>query len=206
MPKTPLPLKRFQAKWAPVRVKKTRQIKNLEPRFDSIETEKALGTPVPLSHRVPGHLARRFHQICLGVTAEILEREGLTPLIYAIMADLQERPGSGQRELASRLGIDPVSVGQMIDSLDAEGLVDKRVHPSDRRARVLRLTRRGAELRRRLRPSLLAAQERLLTPLSLAERKALLSMLARVIAANQSYARPGNGRRKTRRSHLQEAR
>src|SRR5260221_3156904 len=33
-------LERFQAKWRPVRVKKTRQIKNLEPRFDSIETEK----------------------------------------------------------------------------------------------------------------------------------------------------------------------
>ena len=28
--------------WRPVRVKKTRQNKNLEPRFDSIETEKAL--------------------------------------------------------------------------------------------------------------------------------------------------------------------
>ena len=160
--------------------------------------------PVPVSHRVPAHLARRFHQICLGVTAEILEREGLTPMVYAIMADLQERPGSGQRELANRLGVDPVSVGQMIDSLEAEGLVDKRVHPSDRRARVLRLTRRGAELRRRLRPSLLAAQERLLTPLSPIERTALLSMLARVIAANQSYARPGNGRRKMRRSHPQD--
>jgi hypothetical protein len=35
-------LERFQAKWGPVRVKKTRQIKNLEPRFDSIETEMAL--------------------------------------------------------------------------------------------------------------------------------------------------------------------
>jgi hypothetical protein len=34
-------LERFQAKWTPVRVKKTRQIKNLEPRFDSIEAEKA---------------------------------------------------------------------------------------------------------------------------------------------------------------------
>jgi hypothetical protein len=32
---------RFQAKWKPVRVKKMRQIKNLEPRFDSIEAEKA---------------------------------------------------------------------------------------------------------------------------------------------------------------------
>jgi hypothetical protein len=37
-------LKPFQAKWTPVRVKKTRQIKNLESRFDSIETEKALAT------------------------------------------------------------------------------------------------------------------------------------------------------------------
>ena len=43
-------LARFQAKacpgldpgWIPVRVKKTRQIKNLESRFDSIETAKAL--------------------------------------------------------------------------------------------------------------------------------------------------------------------
>ena len=40
--RVPARLKRFRAKWRPVRVKKTRQIKNLEPRFDSIETEKAL--------------------------------------------------------------------------------------------------------------------------------------------------------------------
>jgi hypothetical protein len=36
-------LERFQAKWIPVRVKKTRQTKNPEPCFDSIETEMALG-------------------------------------------------------------------------------------------------------------------------------------------------------------------
>src|SRR5579859_724284 len=32
----------LDAVWIPVRVKKTRQIKNLESRFDSIEAEKAL--------------------------------------------------------------------------------------------------------------------------------------------------------------------
>jgi hypothetical protein len=37
--------KRFQAKWAPVRIKKTRQIENPEPRFDSTETEKAPDQP-----------------------------------------------------------------------------------------------------------------------------------------------------------------
>jgi hypothetical protein len=45
-------LERFQAKWKPVRVKKTRQIKNLGPRFDSIETQKAL---VQATERVLGH-------------------------------------------------------------------------------------------------------------------------------------------------------
>jgi hypothetical protein len=34
---------RFPAKWEPVRVQKTRQIKNPEPRSDSIGTEKARG-------------------------------------------------------------------------------------------------------------------------------------------------------------------
>jgi hypothetical protein len=37
-------LKRFRAKWKPVRVKKTRQNKRLEPGFDSI-TEMALVGP-----------------------------------------------------------------------------------------------------------------------------------------------------------------
>jgi hypothetical protein len=40
-------LERFRAKWIPVRVKKTRQIKNLELRFDSIETEKARASRIP---------------------------------------------------------------------------------------------------------------------------------------------------------------
>ncbi len=35
-------LKRFPAKWIPVRVKKTRQTKNIEHRSDSIGTERAL--------------------------------------------------------------------------------------------------------------------------------------------------------------------
>ena len=36
------PLERFRAKWIPVRVKKTRQNKRLEPGSDSIRTDKAL--------------------------------------------------------------------------------------------------------------------------------------------------------------------
>jgi DNA-binding MarR family transcriptional regulator len=131
-------------------------------------------------------LARRFNQICLGVTAEILAAQNLTPLTFGVLAAVLEEPGSGQRQLASRMGVDAVSLGQMIDFLEQNGLVKRELDPDDRRAR-------------RLRPVLLAAQERLLAPLSKSERVALIDMLVRVIEANDSYARPGNGRRKPRR-------
>ena len=70
-----------------------------EPR--SASTEKS---PVLPSHRVPAHLARRFHQICLGVTAEILLHEDLTPMLWGVMAAVLEQPGSGQRLLANSMG------------------------------------------------------------------------------------------------------
>jgi DNA-binding MarR family transcriptional regulator len=161
--------------------------------------EPAEKSPVLPSHRVPAHLARRFHQICLGVTAEILMPEDLTPLIWGAMAAVLEQPGCGQRQVANSMGIDAVNFGQMIDFLEQKGLIRRQIDPNDRRARQLFVTRRGIDLRRRLRPSLLSAQERLLAPLSKAERAALLNMLVRVIEANDSYARPGNGRRKPRR-------
>ena len=165
-----------------------------EPRSEP--TEKS---PVLPSHRVPAHLARRFHQICLGVTAEILVHEDLTPMLWGVMAAVLEQPGCGQRQLANSMGVDAVNFGQMIDFLEQKGLIRRQIDPNDRRARQLYVTRRGTDLRRRLRPSLLSAQERLLAPLSKAERAGLLNMLVRVIEANDSYARPGNGRRKPRR-------
>ena len=155
------------------------------------------------SHRVPAHLARRFNQICLGVTAEILSGEDLTPMLYGVLVAVVEQPGSGQKQVAERMGVDVVNFGQMIDELEGKGLVERKIDPDDRRARKLYVTERGAALRRRLSPDLISAQQRLLAPLSPDERRALLDLLVRVIEANDSYARPGNGRRKPQRKSSQ---
>jgi len=152
------------------------------------------------SHRVPAHLARRFHQICLGVTAHVLAHEDLTPKLYGVMAAIHETPGVSQRQLAASFGVDQASLGEMIDELEAKKLVERQIDDDDRRARRLRVTRKGSALRDRLRPDLLAAQEQILLPLSRTERKALIDMLVRVLEANDAYARPGNGRRKPRKT------
>jgi len=153
-------------------------------------------TLIPAAHRVPTHLARRFNQICVGAMAEIMESEGITPREYAVIAAIDDLPGLDQRTLATRLAIDPVSAGQMLDRLERMRLVNRRVHPTDRRARVLRLTSRGTNLRRRLIPGARAAHDRIMAPLSAAERKLFIDFLVRLVEANEAYARPGNGRRR----------
>src|SRR6266404_6274155 len=54
---------RFPAKWGPGRVKKTRQIKNPEPRSDSIGTEKALVEASCVSH-VPHDIDEHKYRGC----------------------------------------------------------------------------------------------------------------------------------------------
>ena len=88
----------------------------------------------------------------------------------------------------------------MIDRLETAGLLERRVHPDDRRARLFGATRSGEKLRQRLQHTALAAQERLLAPLTVRERRLFLDFLTRLVEGNESYARPGNGRRPPRRA------
>ena len=59
------PLERFRAKWIPVRVKKTRQNKKLEPGSDSIRTGKALAPQKALAAESARYDAIDGSSICL---------------------------------------------------------------------------------------------------------------------------------------------
>jgi DNA-binding MarR family transcriptional regulator len=162
-------------------------------KFGGDNTPIAASIPV---QPTPSALARRFHQICVGLVSEALAETGLTPLQYAVLAHLYVQPDVDQNGLAARLGIDRASTSQLVDHLEKAGWVDRLVNGDDRRGRLLRLTPRGTRLRERLQPVGRAAEARIVAPLSAQERDTLITLLARVIAANETYARPGAGRRK----------
>jgi DNA-binding MarR family transcriptional regulator len=61
---------------------------------------------------------------------------------------LARRPMS-MRELADALGIDPPNATVVVDDLEARGLVQRRPHPTDRRAKLVEATSEGRELARR---------------------------------------------------------
>lgn len=52
-------------------------------------------------------------------------------------------------ELAETLGIDPPNATVVVDDLESLGLVRRRPHPTDRRAKVVEATRKGKEMARR---------------------------------------------------------
>jgi DNA-binding MarR family transcriptional regulator len=156
-------------------------------------------TDGPPIRRVPVALARRFFQICNTAGAEAVAEAGLTPLEFAVMAYVNSTDGEpdiDQGGLAARLGVDRNTTSLLVRSLDAKGLLEQRVSESDRRARLIRLTRRGERLFTKVHPGALASQQQVLAVLQPAERDLLLDLLVRVIDENQHLARPGAGRRK----------
>jgi DNA-binding MarR family transcriptional regulator len=52
-------------------------------------------------------------------------------------------------EFAAAMGIDPPNATGIVDDLEAQGLVRRQPHPTDRRAKVVELTRKGKEKARR---------------------------------------------------------
>jgi DNA-binding MarR family transcriptional regulator len=151
---------------------------------------------LPPYTRSPIALSRRFYQISVARAAEVQAAHGIGPLEFAVLIHLTAAPGIDQNTLAARLALDRTSTGALVHGLETKGLVRRGVSSVDRRARVLDLTAKGAALHAKVRPKGEAAQAQILAVLSPAERKSLISMLVRVIEANDAYVRPGAGRRK----------
>lgn len=64
---------------------------------------------------------------------------GMTRAQWVILARLSRQPGLSQNELATICEVEPITVGRLIDRLEARGLVERRPDPSDRRIRRLHL-------------------------------------------------------------------
>jgi DNA-binding MarR family transcriptional regulator len=167
-----------------------------------IKSALTFGGKVPPVRRIPSALARRFSQICTAAAAESVADAGLTASEWSVLAYLNSfngEPDTDQISLAGRLGIDRNTTSLLVERMESKGLLERRMNGKDRRVRLLRLTRQGEKLFRRVRPNARAAQERVVAVLQPAEREILLDLLVRVIEANRHLDRPGAGRRNATR-------
>jgi DNA-binding MarR family transcriptional regulator len=79
---------------------------------------------------------------------EVVDTVGLSFARVRALRRLVRGPLS-MGELASALTIDAPNATAVVDDLEELGLVRRRPHPSDRRARLVELTRKGRDIARR---------------------------------------------------------
>ena len=104
----------------------------------------------------------------------------LRPPHFAALTMIAARPGRTQQELGADTGIDPSTMVQVIDELEAAGLAERRVHDSDRRKRAIHLTSAGTRLLARAHTAVLGLGDDLFAPLSAEERATLHGLLRKL--------------------------
>jgi DNA-binding MarR family transcriptional regulator len=85
-------------------------------------------------------------------------------------------------ELAESLGIDRPNATTLVDGLEDQGLVRRRPHPTDRRARLVEATRKGKALARRA-DEILGTPPAALSALDADDLEALNDILERISPA-----------------------
>jgi DNA-binding MarR family transcriptional regulator len=83
-------------------------------------------------------------------------------------------------ELAAAAGVTRATMTGLVDTLERDGFVKREPDPDDRRMLSVRLTARGEKFLRDFLPGHFQAISSLMSPLSEAERKTLVRLLAKV--------------------------
>ena len=125
-----------------------------------------------------GKLVHDLDMQCYARMRDWVTELGLT---VAQASALREMTGPmTMRELAGRMSCEPSNATVVVDNLESHRLIERRPHPTDRRAKQLVLTPEGTEQRARVLKVL--AEEPLFAGLTQDEQDALQDLLKRALS------------------------
>ena len=117
-----------------------------------------------------------------------VRRLGITRAQWLVLTRLHRRPGASHSELAEMMEVEKATAGRMIDRLVANGWVERRSEPGDKRVKRVYLTREAERVHKRIWRVAEATVETALADLSVRESKQLFALLQRVKATLVSSA------------------
>src|SRR5262245_14130715 len=104
--------------------------------------------------------------------------DGLTLPRLRLVDRLHGQGPAMMRTLADELGLSPRNMTALVDSLETEGLVARRPHPTDRRATMIELTTSGNEAAEAVLSPAMGAMSCLFTDLSPQEQEAFCATMS----------------------------
>jgi DNA-binding MarR family transcriptional regulator len=146
------------------------------------EPRLAEGTPEALRAST-GFLITWLHARLQAEGTAALREMDLEPRFMGSFIVLRKLGPVSQAELARQLGITTPSVVEIVDDLEARGLVERRRDPDDRRTQRLHLTPASGPVGDHVRARLMATTDAYLGVLDADERARLLALLVRFVNA-----------------------
>ena len=137
------------AKSSSALIGRTAKDKDSKPALLNPSEPKSTAADTIAPHRSPGHLLWQVTNQWQRSLRAALDPLSLTHVQFVLLAGIAELQRLGgevtQARLAARCQTDVMMTSQVVRALEKAGLVERRQHPTDRRARFLRLTEVGTE-------------------------------------------------------------
>jgi MarR family transcriptional regulator, lower aerobic nicotinate degradation pathway regulator len=135
----------------------------------------------PALAEVAGFLLNQVAAVIRERTAAAIAHEGVHPRQLGLLFLLRDTGTYSQQQLGECLGMDRTTTMQLVNALEAEGLVVRDDDPADRRAYRLRLTARGREVTTRVAAATAEVERQVFAGLKASERQLLKALLRRVL-------------------------
>lgn len=131
----------------------------------------------------------RANQVLMQEVDRVMKAHGLTFTRYQVLTWLESEPDSAARALSwisTVLRVPPATVTNIIDRLEADGLVRRVPHPTDARTTLAEITGRGRTLARATTVDL---NEQVYSPLALEgpQREQVVSLLGDLRASSGEF-------------------
>jgi len=104
----------------------------------------------------------------------------ISPPQFGTLVLIEANPGISQSAIAAALRFDRSTLVQIIDRLEARGLVVREVSARDRRSHALRLTAAGVRQLAELKRQIEAHEERITGQLDARDKQTLVALLRRI--------------------------
>jgi DNA-binding MarR family transcriptional regulator len=130
-----------------------------------------------------GFLLAKNHLSFVNQLEARLEPQGMTGRHFGCLTVIADQGPMTQQRLGKGMGVDRTTVVSIVDRLEAEGFVERRRNPEDRRAYALQVTAEGTAWLKRAGKVVLEMESEFLASLSEAERRQLIDLLQRVLVS-----------------------
>ncbi|WP_299923130.1 MarR family transcriptional regulator [uncultured Pelagimonas sp.] len=127
------------------------------------------------------HMARLFFE---ELRAEI-DPLGIVPGQFPALLALWQQDGQTQRELVEKLDVEQATMANTLNRMERDGLIERKDHPTDRRAKTICLTQKARAVRDQAYTAASMVNDKALVALSPEERTQFVNFMQRTIEALQ---------------------